>query len=288
MVFRRMAASLLAILCCTGLAQAAPALWKVSDGDSAVWLFGSVHVLPPDLPWRTPQFDAILASADKVYFETPISAEAQPAILAATLRGGMATDGVLLTDKIPAPLAKRLRKVAGQYDVPMASLLAMRPWFAAATISAAASAGSGFDPQAGVDILLQRELPPEKQGFFETAEEQIAVLGGADDAEGVSMLAATLDEVGTTGATMNALIAAWLDGTPEELGAMFMAEMGGYGGTLMDRLVHRRNRNWAERIDTMLERNEAALIVVGAGHLVDEISVVRLLEARGFTSERVQ
>ena len=33
--------------------SAAPAIWEVSDSDSKVWLFGSVHVLPPAIAWRT-------------------------------------------------------------------------------------------------------------------------------------------------------------------------------------------------------------------------------------------
>ena len=287
MLFRT-AAALLATTCWLGAAQAAPALWKVSDADSAVWLFGSVHLLPPDTAWRTPLFDAILAEADKVYFETSVAPEAQPAILAATLQLGFAHDGVLLTERLSPALAKRLHKIAGQYDVPLAALLAMRPWFAAVTISTAATADSGYDPAAGVDMLLQQEIPLEKQGFLESAEDQIDILGGGGDSEGIEMLAATLDEVGNTTRTMEALVSAWLAGTPETLGALFLAEVGGYGDAFVQRLVDQRNHNWTEQIATMLDTNEAALIVVGAGHLVDEISVVRLLEARGFVSERIQ
>ena len=39
-------------------------MWEVRDGDSAIRLFGSVHMLPPDLQWRTPALeDAIARSA---------------------------------------------------------------------------------------------------------------------------------------------------------------------------------------------------------------------------------
>ncbi|UXN73041.1 TraB/GumN family protein [Devosia sp. A8/3-2] len=49
-------------------AQAAPALWSISDDDSTIWLFGSFHLLPPDLDWRTDLFSETLEKADVVYF----------------------------------------------------------------------------------------------------------------------------------------------------------------------------------------------------------------------------
>ncbi|MBD8064903.1 TraB/GumN family protein [Devosia sp. PTR5] len=277
----------LPLLCGVTAAEGAPALWKVSDGNSAVWLFGSVHVLPPNTEWRTPAFDHILAEAEKVYFETSVAPEAQPAILAATLGAGMATDGILLTDRLPADLSKSVRKLAARYDLPMASLLAMRPWFAAVTLSAAATAGSGFDLASGVDVQLQQEVSPERQGFFETAQDQIGILAGPDDTAGVEMLRSMLGEIDDTAESMDGLVDAWLAGT-HTLGELFMAEVGGYGDDLKQRLVDDRNRAWAGQISTMLARDEEALIVVGAGHLVDDISVVHLLEKRGYTSERVQ
>lgn len=55
-----------------GVASAAPAMWEVRDKDSVVYLFGSMHVLRPDVRWRTAAFDRAYAAADKVWFETRI------------------------------------------------------------------------------------------------------------------------------------------------------------------------------------------------------------------------
>src|SRR5213595_2989496 len=40
-----------------GAASAAPALWKVSDADSEIYLFGNLHALNPAAKWRTPAYD---------------------------------------------------------------------------------------------------------------------------------------------------------------------------------------------------------------------------------------
>lgn len=35
-------------------AGSGPALWKVADEDTTIYLFGTVHVLPKDVVWYTP------------------------------------------------------------------------------------------------------------------------------------------------------------------------------------------------------------------------------------------
>src|SRR5436190_11565102 len=64
--------SLLALLALTATAKADPAMWEVRDGDSGIKLFGSVHMLPPDLKWRTPALEEAMAASEHVYFETDI------------------------------------------------------------------------------------------------------------------------------------------------------------------------------------------------------------------------
>ena len=51
-----------------GSTAAAPAMWRVSDGDSDVYLFGTLHALKPSLKWRTPLYDEVLARAGTVWF----------------------------------------------------------------------------------------------------------------------------------------------------------------------------------------------------------------------------
>ena len=47
-------------------AAASPAMWHMSDKDSEVWLFGTIHLLPPGMKWRTKEFNTALAAADTV------------------------------------------------------------------------------------------------------------------------------------------------------------------------------------------------------------------------------
>ncbi|MEO9600770.1 TraB/GumN family protein [Parasphingorhabdus sp.] len=48
-----------------------PALWKISDSNSTVYIFGAIRGIPQPLEWQSEAFNNALQSADKVYFETP-------------------------------------------------------------------------------------------------------------------------------------------------------------------------------------------------------------------------
>src|SRR4051794_24588246 len=48
-----------------------PAMWKLSDRDTTIYLFGTFHLLPEGQGWRTPAFDAALASAGELVLEVP-------------------------------------------------------------------------------------------------------------------------------------------------------------------------------------------------------------------------
>ena len=288
MFIRRSLAVLTIALAFAGGAQAAPAIWKVSDEDSSVWLFGSIHLLPPGTEWRTEIFDNLIDEADRVYFETDLGPAAQPKIIALTMERGFARDGRLLNQRISEKLMGKVRSAAERFAVPVPTLLAMQPWMAASTISVSALVQAGYDPNAGVDTMLQQEISVERQGFLETAEEQIDVIAGGSEADQIIMLEATLAEAERIVTMIDEMKDAWLGGTPETLADLFLAEMGAYGEGFMDRLIVDRNENWVVQIEAMLAENEAAFLVVGAGHLVGEHSVVKLLEEQGFSSERVQ
>ena len=276
------------LLALTGAAQSAPALWQVSDEDSSIWLFGSVHLLRADTKWRSPMLDKIMSKAERVYFETDVSIEAQMAVMPLSFELGFNRDGRLLGDIIGPELTDRLRDAAGRYAIPMATLLTMKPWMAATTISTGPLLESGYEAAHGVETVLATELSGDRLGYLETPEQQLNYLAGGSMDEQIAMLEATLDTLEVMQSDIDEMVRAWAGGQPEQLGEIFTAQMGSYDQGMVERLIDLRNSNWVEQIDAMLRRNESALLVVGAAHLAGDASVVRLLEARGFAGERLQ
>ena len=265
---------------------AAPALWKVSDEDSRIWLFGSIHIMPEGQDWRTPTFDQVLSKADRVYFETNMSPEQQALIGAEAYVRGIYTDGTLLTDVLDDSQEKLLRDVAAEIGLQLGPILAMRPWMAAQAVSGPVLLSSGFLGE-GVELQVLPEIDVEKMGYFETGSQQLDVLASGPEAADVAMLMQALATVPTMQQSLFDMLDMWLGGDVDQLNTLMVGELANVEG-FADRLLYERNMNWVAPIETMLAQNEATLVIVGAAHLAGERGVPALLEQAGYTVERVQ
>ena len=68
------------------LAPAHPALWAVSDADTTIYLFGTIHLLPDDLQWRTAKFDVVVDESGRSV-QRPVQV-----VYAAAVDGGVLVD----------------------------------------------------------------------------------------------------------------------------------------------------------------------------------------------------
>jgi uncharacterized protein YbaP (TraB family) len=284
---RRLAASVATSFLLVAPAWAAPAMWEIRDEDSAIWLFGSFHILPEGTIWRTELFDSTLADADLVVFEADVRPAAVKQIGAAAFVRGVYVDGTLLTDGLDEATESQLRQKAASIALPMGSIQAMRPWMATNTITLQALASEGYRAE-GVEFVLQPQVPEARLAFLETGEQQLDVLAGAPEDEQVAMLSETLKQLDSLPKLMDKMLGSWEDGTPEELADLFLMEMGGFEKAFLDRLIYARNQNWIMPLEAMLAQNEDNLVIVGAAHLIGDGSVLDLLEQAGYKVERIQ
>ena len=68
-----------------------PALWKVADGDTTIYLFGTIHLLPKNIDWLDGPIAAALDSSAELVTELPETAEGEAS--ATVLRYGVLPPG---------------------------------------------------------------------------------------------------------------------------------------------------------------------------------------------------
>src|SRR3546814_12767679 len=51
---------------------AKPAMWKLADADTTIYQFGTIHLLPKGLEWRTPAIEKAVADSDAPVLETQL------------------------------------------------------------------------------------------------------------------------------------------------------------------------------------------------------------------------
>ncbi|MET0182529.1 MAG: TraB/GumN family protein [Caulobacterales bacterium] len=260
-----------------------PALWKISDHNSEIWLFGTVHVLPPSLAWRRSHVDAAFARADIVVFEADVSPELRPAFDAFVRAEGALPETEQLSDRLAPETREQLLRVARQLGMDSAQLERVRPWLAALQLSLAYALRQGGDPDIGVDTVLGRAARAQNKriDYLEAATDQIRAISTLSPEGEARFLKATLSQIEDDGGRSDALNRAWSEGDVRTLGRLLDDMSTEAGPEARSAIITRRNEAWTQRIQDMLAGEGRIFIAVGAAHLSGEGNVVALLRARG-------
>ncbi len=281
-----MLASAAAAALAAGQARAEPALWEVTGGESTVWLFGSVHLLPEGGFTIGGALADALGDAERVCLEIDTGAEDESATAAVTLARAVDPEGRDLFELL-GPDAGRVREAAEDAGVPLDALAMFEPWFAGLTVSVMALQAHGYDVQHGVEQIIQAEARDAGTPAcgLETLDGQLGLLDGLPAALQAEILLQALEEAGDVESLIEPMLDAWRRGDEAGLERSLEDDFEGYP-ELADALIYRRNARWAEQVAEMLGGDEDVLVVVGAMHLVGERGLPALLAARGFQVAR--
>lgn len=263
-----------------------PALWKVADEDTTIYLFGTVHALPDGIDWFRGKIAEAFAASDELITEIDDSdpATLKESLLAkARLPEGQSLRQ-LLSPEERAAYEGALTKLGLAPD----ALDRYRPWYAAVTLSVLPLIGNGFAKDHGVETELAghaagREL---ERGALETAEFQLSLFDALPLEVQKRYLAQVVASLATLNDDLKAMIEAWKRGDAEELARLMNAQED--DPALIEALLTSRNRTWAGWIEQRLDEPGTVFMAVGAGHLAGPGSVQDQLAAQGIASERVQ
>lgn len=287
---RRLAAAAGAILIgvfgAAAPAAAAPALWRVSDADSRIYLFGTIHALRPGLKWRTPLYDGVLAAASTVWFEADLESGDPDTVRLLIQRYGSDPDRPLSRKLAPSDL----EALARQTDV--ARVDHLRPWAAALMLSMRPVLARGATLDKGADLTITRAARDDAKRIrtFETLEDQARMFASLPEGSEVRYLTGVIrgkargPRLRLPGKPAS-LEAAWLAGA---LGPDAVADMKAKNPALYEAFLKRRNHAWTDKLAAEMAGSGVELVNVGALHMVGDDGLPALLAARGFKVERVQ
>src|SRR5690242_21360121 len=107
---------------------ARPALWEVSDPDTTIYLFGTIHLLPQNTQWRTPKFDEAVSSAQELVVETLIDEKNPASLMQAMASLGFAQGLPPLVDRVPKGQRTALLEAVKKSGYPPQALDRMKTW----------------------------------------------------------------------------------------------------------------------------------------------------------------
>jgi len=262
-----------------------PAIWVLSDADTTLYIMGTVHLLRPELDWRSDEIDAAMNAADTLVFEADVSSpEAGAEMMKFVRNEGLFQDGGQLTNLLSDAETLELQAALDYVGLPLGAVQNMRPWFAAVNLSVMQMTKDGFDPNSGVEqvLIAEGKTAGKTFAYLESVDDQLGRLAGLPDDVQVDFLISSAESIDEGAAMLDALVDEWADGDVNGLG-LLLANPDMMGSEeVYDALLKERNATWAPQIAAMLETPGTRLIAVGAGHLAGDDSVIAMLRADGF------
>ncbi|MBX9616867.1 MAG: TraB/GumN family protein [Caulobacteraceae bacterium] len=258
-----------------------PALWSISDADSTIYLFGTVHVLRPETPWGSSRVDAAFDSAASVILEIS-NPDDQAAITPLIQQYGISPARPLSSLLTAAEIA-HLDTAAKSIGTSAVEMDPLRPWLVALSLSVAPLIKAGYDPQSGVEMILKAraEAAGKPVTGLETIDKQVGILAGLSEETQLDFLRATLEAYDEATTELDALVDAWATGDVEGINRLGVVEMREASEEIYQALLVRRNVDWADQIQTLLAGSGTVFIAVGSAHLAGDDSVQEILAGRG-------
>ena len=266
-----------------------PALWQVSDKDTTVYLFGTIHLLPKDSRWRTPKFEKAVQGSQSLMLETLIDS-ANPQQLAGIMAAmGFSSGLPPIADRVPPEKRALLEAAITKTKIPRAMFDRMETWAAAFTLLGVQFQMLGVEGEQGVEAVLRRSFSAagKQVGQLETNQEQLAFFDRLPEAAQRELLVGSIDNPTEMRTKFDGMLRSWLDGDVNAIGNTFNADLQN-SPELKAALLTRRNFNWSQWIERRMAQPGTVMVAVGAGHLAGDESVQRYLQSRGYKVRRLQ
>ncbi len=265
-----------------------PALWKVADADTTIYLFGTIHLLPKELAWQSPKIDAAIRNSQGLVLETVLDKDPRKTGLIMQQLGS-SPDLPPLLDRVPADKRDALKRVIDRSGAPMAVLDQFETWAAALMLASAGMKDLPVSPEYGAEAVLSRRFIGDSKVVrgLETPSQQLGYFDGLPESAQRRFLVSIADDESNAREEFDKMIAAWTAGDVKKIALTFDDEFQ-LSPELTDVLLRQRNANWTGWIAERMKQPGTIFVAVGAGHLAGKDSVNEMLAKRGIRVVRLQ
>lgn len=263
-------------------------VWKISKGDSHLYLAGTLHLLTrQDYPLPS-GFDRAYQEAGTLVFETDLRSFSEPSFQQQMMQRMQLPEGKTLSDVLGSETLQSLQAHLDSRQLPYASVARFKISFLVLTLSMLEMRRLGFDQQ-GVDqfYLEQAHRENKNLGFLETPEQQLAYLLSLGEGQKEAWVKYTLEELQELPTILASLQEAWRQADLDALDDQGLRPMKEDYPELYQTLMVDRNQLWLPRLRQMLDTPQVELVLVGALHLVGEVGLLAELSDLGYQVEKI-
>lgn len=265
---------------------AEPAMYKISDEDTTIYVLGTIHVLPTHYTWFDGEIKTAFDASDELVLEMVAP---EPTVMQGLVQKlAIDPEGKAVRSYFDEDFVAKYNAHLASMDIPPAAFDVFEPWMVSVTLSSIQMMSLGLNPEAGVEpVLTAAAVDADKPiSGLESAEEQLGFFDKLSKDAQLHMLKSGIEEWDEGEVVLKSMLADWSQGDIDGLSELMndaMAEQ----PELNEALLTARNARWAEWVKTRLETPGTVFMAVGAGHIGGEGSLFDVLDDDDIVAVRV-
>jgi uncharacterized protein len=267
---------------------AKPALWEVSDPNTTIYLFGTIHLLPENLQWRSPKLDQAIKGSQELVVETIVDEKDPTKLMAAMASLALNTPNLPpLSERVPPAKRAALAEAVKKIGLPPQAFDHTETWAVAITLLSEKFRELGLS--GGVEGVLKNDFTSQGKpiGELETNVEQLSYFDRLPEPAQRALLEGAIESNEAMRTEFAGMLNAWTSGNVLGIARTFDTELAD-SPEMQKSLIRQRNSNWSKWIEQRLAQPGKVMIAVGAGHLAGKDSVLEMLKKDGYKVRRLQ
>jgi len=257
--------------------------YKVKGKKNNVYILGAIHVGKSDMYPFTDAIESAFNESEYLGVEINASNKKTGEELLEAARFG---NNKTIKEELSPTLYSRLSEKFTQYGIEIDMFKQYKPWFFASIISLFNLSELGYMADYGVELYFLNRVENKKDIVeLESVDEQTKMM---DSIDGELFLNYSLLGLESTNEEVEELIKNWKTGNVIGIEKIIFSDK--YNSlpkidTILNKLFYNRNKKMAKKIMTYLKDTDDYFIVVGAGHLIGEKSIITILSKKGYSPE---
>lgn len=264
--------------------------WRVNSQQSTVYLLGSVHFADDSFYPLRPEIEQAFDSSETLVVEIDINSPNTVSNYQNIMKSeGLYPGDETLKDNLSAETYNQLQGYLKKLNIPSELIEKKKPGIVVLTLAAIQMRNLGLNSEKGIDIhFLKRALGSRAVLGLETMEDQLRIFLDIDDAD--LLLKNLFHSLDMVEEDISTLINAWKRGDEKLMQQLLFDDMLNENAeiiSLYESLYFQRNIKMTASIKRYLKGKGKYFVVVGAGHLVGDRGIVRLLQQAGYSVTRL-
>ena len=293
-----------------------PALWKVSHGDNALWIFALLSPIPKGMTWESARVEKVVKEADEFIEPPGADIDVSPLVMLNPInyvrgyrlakRLGRNPGGKSLEDVLPSGLYQRIAALKARYLPKADDLETMRPMFAIGQLNRPVFAQNNLVADGGIMKKIKRLVRRNRQikrtatevrlklegGYGKLAERTETLINSLPPDQEIACMEILVSRYETEIDAMKSRASSWAQGHVAELresASVFddanpctLMMLASSEGTTMDDLRTRTRQQWLAAAERALAVNRSTFAVLNIGELVSEQGLLAQLKAKGY------